>query len=149
MRSFRGEMRSPRSLAALVGLSLLCSAIAPAVGHASPPRKGNAKGGAEIDPEASDQGDAQDPVIVEARAAIEDERWDDAIEVYSEAYQETGKSEYLYNMGQVERMRRNWQKAINYYTIFINTGPPEAFKKAANQNIARCVSEMNREAAQA
>ncbi len=93
-----------------------------------------------------DEGEA-DPILIEASEAAKAEDWDTASRILSDAYEQTGSPQYLYNMAQVERMRGNWQRAIDFYTIFINTDPPEEQKRAANQNIARCVVELNRQKA--
>ena len=68
-----------------------------------------------------------------------------AIEEIQAGYALDPHPDFLYALGQAERLRGNCAAAVRAYRAFLQTSPPEAETARAQANLARCAEQMARE----
>lgn len=81
---------------------------------------------------------AKNPNVVAGEAAYKDGRWDDASVAFAAAFDDTGEPIYLYTRAQAERRAGRCKLAIDLYTRFLATNPPEKSAQAATRYRDEC-----------
>lgn len=76
--------------------------------------------------------------LEEGMKLFSEKRYDEAIVVLRQGYAISNKPEFLYAMGQVERIRGNCQGAMLLYRSFLDSKPPASQADAAALQIERC-----------
>jgi hypothetical protein len=74
---------------------------------------------------------AKNPNVEAGEAAYKDGRWDDASVAFAAAYDDTNDPIFLYTRAQAERRAGRCKLAIELYTQFLATKPPEKAEQAA------------------
>lgn len=99
------------------------------------------------------QAPAPKPVAPAAKAHLEQglryfntKDYDKAILEFKTAYQIDPQADFLYAMGQAERLGGKCREAIRTYESFLRENPPERQAGSARQNIERCEAELARQA---
>jgi hypothetical protein len=80
----------------------------------------------------------QNPNVEAGEAAYRDGRWDDASVAFAAAYDDTNDPIFLYTRAQAERRAGRCRVAIELYTQFLATHPPEKSEQAASQYRDEC-----------
>jgi hypothetical protein len=80
----------------------------------------------------------KNPNVVAGEAAYREGRWDDASVAFAAAYDETGDPIFLYTRAQSERRAGRCKLAIELYTQFLATEPPEKSKQVATRYRDEC-----------
>jgi hypothetical protein len=83
-------------------------------------------------------GPAKNPNVEAGEAAYKDGRWDDASVAFAAAFDDTGEPIYLYTRAQAERRAGRCKLAIDLYTRFLATNPPEKSAQAATRYRDEC-----------
>jgi hypothetical protein len=83
-------------------------------------------------------GPAKNPNVDAGEAAYKDGRWDDASVAFAAAFDDTGEPIYLYTRAQAERRAGRCKLAIDLYTRFLATSPPEKSAQAATRYRDEC-----------
>ena len=65
-----------------------------------------------------------------------------AISEFQTGFEIDPRREFLYALGQAERMSGDCEKAIRSYDAFLQTNPPDRQAEPARQNIKRCHDEL-------
>ncbi len=81
---------------------------------------------------------AKNPNVVAGEAAYKDGRWDDASVAFAAAFDDTGEPIYLYTRAQAERRAGRCAVAIELYTQFLATNPPEKSAQVATRYRDEC-----------
>jgi hypothetical protein len=76
-----------------------------------------------------------------------EKRFDDAIKELRSGYSMSEAREFLYAMGQVERLRGNCRTALVHYQAFLDTSPAPDQVNAAKVQMDRCEAELKPAAA--
>lgn len=71
-----------------------------------------------------------------------DKKFDDAVREFRAGYVMSEAREFLYAMGQVERIRGNCRAALLHYHAFVDTAPPADQTAAARVQIDRCEADL-------
>ncbi|HET6582616.1 MAG TPA: hypothetical protein VFG69_04200 [Nannocystaceae bacterium] len=71
-------------------------------------------------------------------AAYREGRWDEASAAFAAAYDDTGDPTFLYTRAQAERRAGRCETAVDLYTKFLATSPPEEAARAAGQYRDEC-----------
>jgi tetratricopeptide (TPR) repeat protein len=81
-------------------------------------------------------------LLTKGLRAYEVQRYAEAIESFREGYQLDPRPEFLYALGQAERMSGDCRRAIEAYRAFLRSGPTAVQAGSAEKNIARCESQL-------
>lgn len=69
-------------------------------------------------------------------------RYDEAIASFQRGYELEARPEFLYALGQAQRMRGDCKAALSSYRAYLRTSPPERSAAPARQNAARCEQQL-------
>ncbi|HEY2745246.1 MAG TPA: hypothetical protein VGL86_11505 [Polyangia bacterium] len=72
-------------------------------------------------------------------------RYDEAIAAFSRGYELEARPDFLYALGQAQRMKGDCRAAVASYRAYLRTSPPERGAAPARQNLARCEEELAHE----
>lgn len=75
-------------------------------------------------------------------AAYREGRWDEASTAFAAAYDDTGDPTFLYTRAQAERRAGRCEVAVDLYTKFLATSPPDAAAQAAMRYRDDCSSQL-------
>jgi tetratricopeptide (TPR) repeat protein len=68
--------------------------------------------------------------------------YDDAIASFQRGYELTPRADFLYALGQAQRMKGDCRAAAASYRAYLRTAPPERAAAPARQNLERCEHEL-------
>jgi hypothetical protein len=89
------------------------------------------------DPKAAAKGSLE-----RGMALVAEKKFEEALKELRHGYVLSSGAEFLYAMGQVERMRGNCREAINHYRAFLDTNPATGQAEAAKLQIDRCEKQL-------
>jgi tetratricopeptide (TPR) repeat protein len=69
-------------------------------------------------------------------------RYDEAIDAFQRGYELSARADFLYALGQAQRMKGDCRAAIASYRAYLRTAPSERAAVPARQNIDRCEHEL-------
>ena len=69
-------------------------------------------------------------------------RYDEAIAAFQRGYELEPRADFLYALGQAERMKGDCRAAVASYRAYLRTSPPERAAAPARQNLERCEREL-------
>jgi tetratricopeptide (TPR) repeat protein len=69
-------------------------------------------------------------------------RYDDAIASFQRGYELAPRADFLYALGQAQRMKGDCRAAVASYRAYLRTSPPERAALPARQNLERCEQEL-------
>jgi tetratricopeptide (TPR) repeat protein len=69
-------------------------------------------------------------------------RYDDAIASFQRGYELAPRADFLYALGQAQRMNGDCRAAVASYRAYLRTSPPERAALPARQNLERCEAEL-------
>ncbi|MDB4968757.1 MAG: hypothetical protein JWN44_4446, partial [Myxococcales bacterium] len=68
--------------------------------------------------------------------------YDDAIAAFQRGYELQPRADFLYALGQAQRMKGDCRAAASSYRAYLRTAPPEKSAAPARQNLERCQREL-------
>jgi tetratricopeptide (TPR) repeat protein len=69
-------------------------------------------------------------------------RYDEAIAAFQRGYELEARPDFLYALGQAQRMKGDCRDAVASYRAYLRTSPPERGAAPARQNLERCEHEL-------
>jgi tetratricopeptide (TPR) repeat protein len=69
-------------------------------------------------------------------------RYDEAIAAFQRGYELDARPDFLYALGQAQRMRGDCKAAAASYRAYLRTAPPERAAAPARQNLERCEQQL-------
>jgi tetratricopeptide (TPR) repeat protein len=69
-------------------------------------------------------------------------RYDEAIDAFQRGFKLDGRADFLYALGQAQRMKGDCKAAAASYRAYLRTAPPERAAAPARQNLERCEREL-------
>lgn len=69
-------------------------------------------------------------------------RYDEAIAAFQRGYELAPRADFLYALGQAQRMKGDCRAAVASYRAYLRTSPPERSAAPARQNLDRCEREL-------
>jgi tetratricopeptide (TPR) repeat protein len=69
-------------------------------------------------------------------------RFDEAIASFQRGYEIEPRADFLYALGQAQRMKGDCRAAVASYRAYLRTEPSERAAKPARQNLERCEKEL-------
>ena len=69
-------------------------------------------------------------------------RYDEAIAAFQRGYELEPRPDFLYALGQAQRMKGDCHAAVASYRAYLRTSPPERSAAPARQNLERCEHEL-------
>ena len=69
-------------------------------------------------------------------------RYDEAIAAFQRGYELAPRADFLYALGQAQRMKGDCRAAAASYRAYLRTSPPERAAAPARQNLERCEREL-------
>jgi tetratricopeptide (TPR) repeat protein len=69
-------------------------------------------------------------------------RYDEAIAAFQRGYELAPRADFLYALGQAQRMKGDCRDAVASYRAYLRTSPPERGAAPARQNLERCEEEL-------
>jgi tetratricopeptide (TPR) repeat protein len=69
-------------------------------------------------------------------------RYDEAIASFQRGYELSPRADFLYALGQAQRMKGDCRAAVASYRSYLRTSPPERSAAPARQNLERCEHEL-------
>jgi len=69
-------------------------------------------------------------------------RYDEAIDAFQRGYELSARADFLYALGQAQRMKGDCRAAIASYRAYLRTAPSERAAAPARQNLDRCEREL-------
>jgi tetratricopeptide (TPR) repeat protein len=69
-------------------------------------------------------------------------RYDEAIASFQRGYELQPRADFLYALGQAQRMKGDCRAAVASYRAYLRTSPPERSAAPARQNLERCEREL-------
>jgi tetratricopeptide (TPR) repeat protein len=69
-------------------------------------------------------------------------RYDEAIAAFQRGYELQPRADFLYALGQAQRMKGDCAAAVASYRAYLRTAPPERAATPARQNLERCEHEL-------
>jgi tetratricopeptide (TPR) repeat protein len=74
-------------------------------------------------------------------------RYDEAIAAFARGYELEARPDFLYALGQAQRMKGDCRAAVASYRAYLRTSPPARGAVPARQNLDRCEHELANEPA--
>ena len=68
--------------------------------------------------------------------------YDDAIDSFQRGYELAPRADFLYALGQAQRMKGDCRAAVASYRAYLRTSPPERAARPARENLERCEREL-------
>jgi tetratricopeptide (TPR) repeat protein len=68
--------------------------------------------------------------------------YDDAIASFQRGYELAPRADFLYALGQAQRMKGDCRAAVASYRAYLRTAPPERAAAPARHNLERCEQEL-------
>lgn len=72
-------------------------------------------------------------------------RYDEAIAAFQRGYELQPRADFLYALGQAQRMKGDCRDAVASYRAYLRTSPPERAAAPARENLARCEHDLANE----
>ncbi len=72
-------------------------------------------------------------------------RYDEAIAAFQRGYELAPHADFLYALGQAQRMKGDCRAAVKSYRAYLRTAPPERAAAPARENLERCERELANE----
>ena len=68
--------------------------------------------------------------------------YDDAIAAFKQGYELEPRADFLYALGQAQRMQGDCRAAAASYRAYLRTAPPERSARPARENLKRCETQL-------